>query len=83
MTMANVTEDDWVRLARTVQLRPPMPWFALRDMTEEDLRAFHRYVRSLGVAGEAAPAFVPPDKLPHTPVITFPEAPPVATTAQR
>jgi len=42
------------------QYPPPMPWFALRDMAESDLRALHRYVRHLGPAGEAAPAFLPP-----------------------
>ncbi|TIM60269.1 MAG: cytochrome c, partial [Mesorhizobium sp.] len=40
-------EDDWVRSARTIETRPPMPWFNLRAMTEADLRAIHRYVLSL------------------------------------
>ena len=28
-----------------------MPWFALHDMHEQDLRAFYRFVRYLGPAG--------------------------------
>lgn len=35
---------------------------ALRDMTESDLKAIHQLIKSLGPAGEPAPAYVPPDK---------------------
>jgi hypothetical protein len=52
-----------------------MPWFALRDMSEADLRAFHRFVRSLGPAGEPAPAYVPPGQAANGPVVTFPAPP--------
>ena len=33
-----ISEDQWVKIARSLETRPPMPWFALRDMTESDLR---------------------------------------------
>src|SRR5688572_6040624 len=33
--MKDVTEADWLKRAKTMQTRPPMPWFALRDMTED------------------------------------------------
>jgi mono/diheme cytochrome c family protein len=75
MTMARMSEEDWVRVARSAQYRPPMPWFALRDMKETDLRALYRFVRSLGVAGEPAPAYVPPGKEPHGGVVQFPMPP--------
>src|SRR4051812_45749301 len=52
LVLSGMTEDEWVRTAKNLRTRPPMPWFALRDMSEADLRAFHRYVRSLGAAGE-------------------------------
>lgn len=52
-----------------------MPWFALRDMTDEDLRAIHQYVRSLGPAGTPAPACVPTDRTPAPPYVQFPEPP--------
>ena len=70
--MSSVSEDQWVKVAHTAQFRPPMPWFALRDMSETDLRAIYRFVRSLGPAGEQAPNYVPPDRDPVGPVITFP-----------
>jgi len=75
MTMARMSEEDWVRVARSAQYRPPMPWFALRDMNETDLRSLYRFVRSLGVAGEPAPAYVPPGKEPHGGVVQFPMPP--------
>ena len=64
LVLTKYTEDEWVRIAKNAQYRPPMPWFALRDMSEQDLRAFHRYVVSLGAAGEPAPAYIPPGQSP-------------------
>jgi mono/diheme cytochrome c family protein len=32
--MQRLTEDQWITVAKETQLRPPMPWFALRDMTD-------------------------------------------------
>lgn len=70
--LAGMTEDQWVQQARTLTAKPPMPWFNLRKMEERDLRAFFRYVRSLGAAGRPAPAYVPPNEKPQGPVIVFP-----------
>jgi len=72
LTLSKVSEDQWVQLARTAQYRPPMPWFALRDMNENDLRSLYRFVRSLGEPGAPAPAYVPPDATPTGPVVQFP-----------
>ena len=41
-------------------------------MTDADLRALYQYVRSLGVSGTAAPAYVPPDKQPKPPYVQWP-----------
>jgi hypothetical protein len=48
-----------------------MPWFNLAAMTDEDLRAVYRYVRSLGPKGEPAPQFAAPGQPVNTPVIVF------------
>jgi len=82
LLMAKMSEDDWVKAAHNAQMRPPMPWFALRDMSEADLRALHRFVRSLGPAGEAAPPYLPPGIAAQGPVVTFP-APPVEKSAAK
>lgn len=70
--MQELTEDQWVKKAKTLTTRPPMPWFNLHDMTASDLRAMYRYVRHLGPAGQPAPAYVPPDKTPAQPYVKFP-----------
>lgn len=73
--LQSVSEDQWVKLAHTTQYRPPMPWFALREMTAQDLRAIYRFVKYLGPAGEAAPTYLPPDQEPKEPFVLFPQPP--------
>ena len=73
--MQTLSENQWVKLAKTAEFRPPMPWFVLHDMTAQDLRAIYRFTRYLGPAGEPAPAFVPPGQEPKGPFVLFPEPP--------
>jgi mono/diheme cytochrome c family protein len=73
--MQKLTEAQWVQAAKSIETRPPMPWFALRVMTDADLRAIYRYIRHLGPAGSEAPAYVPPDKEPKPPYVQFPGPP--------
>lgn len=73
--MRDLSEAKWVQVAKTVETRPPMPWFILHDMTEQDLRAIYKYVNALGPAGEPAPLYLPPGKEPHTPYVLFPAPP--------
>ena len=75
LVLATMTETQWVEYARKLETRPPMPWFALRDMDEMDLRAFYRFVRALGPAGEPAPAYLPPGAQSQGLAIVFPAAP--------
>jgi mono/diheme cytochrome c family protein len=72
--MQELTEEQWVKKAKTLSTRPPMPWFNVREMTTGDLRALYRYIRHLGPAGKPAPAYLPPDKTPSEPVVRFPGA---------
>ena len=76
MLMQGLTEDQWVALAKSLKARPPMPWFNLNIMTDEDLRAIYQYTRHLGPGGKPAPAYVPPDKEPNPPYALFPSPPP-------
>lgn len=70
----HLDEQRWLSHARTVW-RPPMPWFNLRDMSDADLSAIYRYIRHLGAAGEAVPAYVPPGQEPKTAYVQFPPGP--------
>ena len=73
----DMTAEQFMARARS-ELRPPMPWFAVRDMTDADVKAIHAYLRHLGPAGNPAPAYVPPDKTPNGPFVQFPGPPPGA-----
>jgi hypothetical protein len=69
-----MTAEQFLTLARS-PLRPPMPWFNLRDMKDADVKAIYAYLRHLGPTGERAPAYVPPDKVPGGPFVEFPDPP--------
>lgn len=69
---AGVTEAQWLTLARTMESRPPMPWFNLRAMTDGDLRAIYRYIKTAGPAGQPAPAYAPPGQAVKGPVARLP-----------
>jgi mono/diheme cytochrome c family protein len=66
----NLSEAQW--LARVRQpMRPPMPWFNLRDMTDDDLVAMYRFMRSLAPIGEPAPVAAAPGQKVTTPYFDF------------
>lgn len=70
-----LSEDRWLKYARR-EWNPPMPWFALRDMTDDDLLSVYRYLKHMGPAGEKAPAPLPPGVEPTGPVFRAPAPPP-------
>lgn len=65
-----MNEDAWLTYARQPR-RPPMPWFNVRDMSDDDVRAMYRFIRSLGAKGSPAPAYAPPGASVATPWISF------------
>ena len=73
--MKNMSEAEWIKAAHSLTRRPPMPWFNLNAMHDDDLRALYYFVRSLGDPGEPAPAYLPPGQTPHTPYASFPAPP--------
>ena len=75
LLMNKLSEDEWVETAKTLENRPPMPWFNLNAMAEEDLRAIYHFTRSLGDLGDPAPDYVPPDQEPNPPYALFPSPP--------
>ncbi len=70
LVLNSMTEAQWLKHARQERL-PPMPWFNLRVMTDEDLKAVYAFVRSLGSAGVATPAYVAPGGKVNTPYFVF------------
>lgn len=66
----------WKAYARALTTRPPMPYWALNEMSEADLEALWAFVHSLGASGDAAPAALPPGQEPSGPAVRFPMPPP-------
>lgn len=67
-----LSEEEWIARSRSIQTRPPMPWWILNAMNQDDLRAIHRYIRSLGNSDNRVPAYLPPGEEPTTPFILWP-----------
>jgi hypothetical protein len=76
LSLAKMSEAQWVAYAKKLQVRPPMPWFNLNKMSEADLRAFYLFVKSLGAPGNPAPEGLPPNVEPKTPFVVFVPQPP-------
>jgi mono/diheme cytochrome c family protein len=74
LSAKDTTADEFVALARS-PLRPPMPFFNLRVMTDADVKAIYAFLKHLGPAGKPAPAYLPPGQEPAGPYIQFPEPP--------
>jgi mono/diheme cytochrome c family protein len=71
LTLSRMNEDEFVKYGHSFQTRPPMPWFNVHAMTEDELRSFYRYVKSLGEPGMPTPEYVAPGVTPITPFIVF------------
>lgn len=73
LTFGKMTEDQWLKYAKSLKTRPPMPWFNVQAMTDADLKAVYAYIKALpGAAGNPSPQFVPPDKAPKMPYVQWP-----------
>jgi mono/diheme cytochrome c family protein len=75
LTASTMTEAEWVKYAKSLKTRPPMPWFNLNAMVEADLRAMYRFIASLGAVGRPAQTYLTPDKQPTPPYIQWPAPP--------
>lgn len=65
--------ETWLVVARSARPRAPMPWWSLRDTSDEDLVAMYRYLKSLTPAGAPARTFLPPDRAPPPPYNQLPD----------
>jgi len=81
LKLAAMDEQAWMDYSASLHTRPPMPDFAIRAMSEDDRRALYRFVRSLGPAGEPAPAYLPPGTDAPVPYVKWMLPPPPAAPA--
>lgn len=68
--VVSISESQWVLRARQ-PMRPPMPWFNLREASDADLKAIYAYIKSLGARGNNAPVFIPTGQASDKPYIEF------------
>ncbi|MBN1507769.1 MAG: hypothetical protein JW955_13040 [Sedimentisphaerales bacterium] len=68
---ANMTEDAWVTYLRELKTMPPMPWWAMHEMRESDLRAMYRFIKGLGPREGNTPADLPPGQEPSPPYVAY------------
>lgn len=61
------TEDQFIQTMRTGKhlgvgrpILPPMPWYDIGQLTDDDLRALYAYLRSLKPVSNPVPAPLPP-----------------------
>lgn len=69
-----MSEDRWVKVLQTADSgdgQPPMPWWNTAQMSERDLRAMYRYVKSLGTKENGIPRSLRPGKEPTGPYISL------------
>ncbi len=71
LTVQKLNADEWVKMMHTRNARPPMPWASVNAMSESDVRAIYEYIHSLGPAGEAMPADLPPGVEPTGPYLNM------------
>lgn len=83
LTAAGLSEDGFFGFygAKPQKMEPPMPWYRLSMIGEDDFRSLYRYLKSLGEPGEPVPAFVPPGERVKTSYIVLdpPQKPPPCT----
>ncbi|KAA3649731.1 MAG: cytochrome C [Proteobacteria bacterium] len=81
LSVAGMSEGEWRVRARAGGL-PPMPWPALKAMTDPDLNAIYAYLRALGPAGVAAPQAVAPGApIPTAHFVFVPQPPTTVASA--
>jgi mono/diheme cytochrome c family protein len=69
--LANKTETEWVTYAKKMQAKPPMPWYNVNALSEEDLKAIYQFIHYLGDNPNKVPKELPPGETPKTPYINF------------
>ena len=61
------SEDHWVEVLKSSDGgdgKPPMPWWNTKQMSDRDLRAMYRYIKSLGPRPSGVPRSLPPGREP-------------------
>jgi len=70
LVASGMSERTFVEYLQGMRARPPMPWYALREMDKSDLQSLYQYIKSLGEPGkQVAARNLDPGEEPTTPYI--------------
>ena len=72
LLLNNMSEEEWLALAKQMREDSPMTWVMLRKALDQDLRAVYAFVKYLGPKGVPAPNLLPPEVNPTTQYIDNP-----------
>jgi hypothetical protein len=64
-------EKVWINYMKNLKTRPPMPFYDTSSISQDDMVAMYRFIKSLGPSANLVPAYVPPGEKPQTPYIDF------------
>lgn len=70
-SVKDMSEEEFVKFAKTFTAKPPMPVYNVHAMEESDLRSLYLYIKSLGEPGAPMPEALPPGAEPATPYIVM------------
>jgi hypothetical protein len=73
LLLNNMTEDEWLVLAKQMRKESPMAWIMLRETVDPDLRAIYKFVKHLGPKGTPASSRLPAGVMPTTQYVEYPD----------
>lgn len=69
----DISEKEWLTLARKMRKGSPMAWVMLPKTSEQDLLAIYQFMKYLGPKGVPAPDRLPPGVIPSSAYVDYPD----------
>ena len=73
LLLNNMTEDEWLVLAKQMREDSPMAWIMLSTTVDQDLRAIYKFVKQLGPKGTPALSRLAAGVMPTTQYVEYPD----------
>jgi hypothetical protein len=73
LLLNNMTEDEWLVLAKQMREDSPMAWIMLSTTVDQDLRAIYKFVKHLGPKGTPALSRLEAGVIPTTHYVDYPD----------
>jgi hypothetical protein len=73
LLLNNMTEDEWLVLAKQMRKNSPMAWVMLSSTVDQDLRAIYKFIKYLGPKGTPALSSLAAGVIPTTHYVDYPD----------